>query len=113
MRFKHLLFVMVIILALSSSLFGGLFEEIRAANGMSVEEMGGLMSIGQVGSLVSFLLMPLVSRVLPPHVMLVVGLLGSSIALFGMGLSRRRIMFSLFFLASSFSGYPIRSATRC
>lgn len=105
MRFKHLLFVMVIILALSSSLFGGLFEEIRAANGMSVEEMGGLMSIGQVGSLVSFLLMPLVSRVLPPHVMLVVGLLGSSIALFGMGLSRGRIMFSLFFLASSFSGY--------
>ncbi len=105
MRFKHLLFVMVIVLALSSSLFGGLFEEIRAANGMSVEEMGMLMSVGQVASLVSFLLMPLVSRFLSPHPMLVVGIIGSSISLLGMGLSSGRIIFSLFFLASSLSGY--------
>lgn len=105
MRFKYLLFVMVIVLALSSSLFGGLFEEIRAATGMSIEEMGTLMSIGQVGSLASFLLLPLVSRFLPPHAMLVVGILGSSLSLFGMALSGGRIMFSLFFLISSLCGY--------
>ncbi|MCK9546945.1 MAG: MFS transporter [Sphaerochaeta sp.] len=105
MRFKYLLFVMVIVLALSSSLFGGLFEEIRAANSMTIEEMGQLMSIGQVGSLVSFLLLPVIGRVLSPHAMVVVGILGSSAALLGMASSTSRIVFSFFFLLSSLCGY--------
>lgn len=105
MRFKHLLFVMIVALALSSSLFGGLSEEIRAANGISIEAMGTLMSVGQFGSLVSFLLLPLISRALSPHAMLVVGILGSSFALLGMGLSHSITSFALFFLASSLCGY--------
>lgn len=105
MRFKYLLFVMVIALALSSSLFGGLSEEIRAANGISIEAMGTLMSVSQVGNLISFFLLPMISRFLLPHAMLVVGILGSSVALLGMGLSHSLFSFTLFFLMSTLCGY--------
>lgn len=105
MRFRYLLFVMVVVLAFSSSLFGGLSEEIRAANDITIEAMGRLMSASQVGSLISFLLLLVVSRFLSPHAMLVVGILSSSLALMGMGLSHSLASFAFFFLASSLCGY--------
>ncbi len=105
MRLKLPLFLMAIALALSSSLFGGLAEEIQVANTITVEQLGQLMSVSQVGSLVSFLALPLIERAMGPHAMLVLGIIGSGAALLGMGLSRSVVLFALFFLLNSVMGY--------
>ncbi len=105
MALKYLLLIKVFFLSFSSSLFGGLSEEIQRAVHITVTELGQLMSLSQVGSLLSFLTLPLISRYLGAHSMLVVGIFGSAIALVGMGLSHSFLLFGIFFLCNALTSY--------
>ena len=102
---RNLLFVQVIALAFSTSLFGGLGEEIRIACSINLEQMSLLMGFSQIGSLVSFLSLPFLSKRIGPYSLLVMGILFSSLSLLGMGLSRSLVLFGAFFLLSTLSGY--------
>ncbi|MGE4583752.1 MAG: sugar MFS transporter [Sphaerochaeta sp.] len=102
---RYLLFAMVMVLSFSSSLFGGLSEEIQIACSMNVSQMGMLMSLGQIGSLISFLLLPSIAKRLGSYTLLIVGILASAFALLGMSLSRSFLLFAVFFLVSALGGY--------
>lgn len=102
---RILLFVMVVALAFTGSLFGGLGEEIQIACSISLAQMGLLMSLSQVGSFVSFLTLPLLARKLNAYSLLIIGILASSATLLGMGLSRSALIFGLFFLLNALGGY--------
>lgn len=102
---RNLLFVQVIALAFSTSLFGGLGEEIRVACSINLEQMSLLMGFSQIGSMISFLSLPFLSKRIGSYSLLVTGILFSSFSLLGMGLSRSLIFFGAFFLLSTLSGY--------
>lgn len=102
---RNLLFVQVIALAFSTSLFGGLGEEIRTACSINLEQMSLLMGFSQIGSLISFLMLPSLSKRVGSYSMLISGIFFSSCSLLGMGLSRALIPFGVFFLLSTLAGY--------
>ena len=102
---RNLLFVQVIALAFSTSLFGGLGEEIRIACSINLEQMSLLMRFSQIGSLVSFLMLPFLSKRIGSYSLLITGIFVSSLSLLGMGLSRSLLFFGAFFLLSTLAGY--------
>lgn len=102
---RNLLFVQVIALAFSTSLFGGLGEEIRIACSINLEQMSLLMGFSQIGSLVSFLMLPFLSKRIGSYSLLITGIFVSSLSLLGMGLSCSLLFFGVFFLLSTLAGY--------
>ncbi|ADY13810.1 MFS transporter [Sphaerochaeta globosa] len=105
MGIRILLFAMVMVLAFSGSLFGGLGEEIQRACSISLTQMGLLMSLSQVGSFISFVTLPLLAKRLSAYSLLIWGILASSVTLLGMGLSRNLLFFGTFFLLNALGGY--------
>lgn len=96
---------MIMVTAVGSNLFGGLSAEIQKACSLSLGQLSALMSLSQVGTLLSFMLLPLLVRRLGPYLLMIVGILGSAAGLLGMGLSRSAISFTLFFLVQAWLGY--------
>ncbi len=105
MQIRTLLFIMIGVTAFGSNLFGGLSAEIQKACSLSLGQMSALMSLSQVGTLLSFMLLPLLVRRLGPYLLMIVGIVGSAIGLLGMGLSRNALSFTLFFLVQAWLGY--------
>ncbi len=96
---------MIAVTAVGSNLFGGLSSEIQSACSLSLGQLSALMSLSQVGTLLSFLLLPLLVRRLGPYLLMIVGILGSVVGLWGMGFSRSALSFTLFFLVQAWLGY--------
>ncbi len=96
---------MIMVTAVGSNLFGGLSAEIQRACSLSLGQLSALMSLSQVGTLLSFMLLPLLVKRLGPYILMIVGILGSAIGLLGMGLSRSALSFTLFFLVQAWLGY--------
>lgn len=96
---------MIMVTAVGSNLFGGLSAEIQSACSLSLGQLSALMSLSQVGTLFSFLLLPVLVKRMGPYILMIVGILGSAIGLLGMGLSRSALTFTLFFLVQSWLGY--------
>ncbi|MDY0288334.1 MAG: MFS transporter [Sphaerochaeta sp.] len=105
MQTRTLLFIMIGVTAFGSNLFGGLSAEIQKACSLSLGQLSALMSLSQVGTLLSFMLLPLLVRRLGPYLLMIVGIVGSAIGLLGMGLSRGALSFTLFFLVQAWLGY--------
>lgn len=105
MHIRNILFAMIITTAFSSNLFGGLSSEIQQACSLSISELSALMSLSQVGTLLSFAFLPLLVKRLGPYLLMVVGILGSAVGLLGMGLSRSPMSFTIFFLIQTWLGY--------
>ncbi|MDT4762356.1 MFS transporter [Sphaerochaeta sp. PS] len=105
MQIKTLLFAMIAVTAIGSNLFGGLSAEIQSACSLSISQLSALMSLSQVGTLLSFLLLPILVRRMGPYLLMVVGILGSAVGLLGMGMSRSALAFTLFFLVQAWLGY--------
>lgn len=96
---------MVMVTAFGSNLFGGLSAEIQSACSLNLGQLSALMSLSQVGTLLSFLLLPVLVKRLGPYLLMIVGILGSAVGLLGMGLSRSALSFTLFFLVQAWLGY--------
>ncbi len=96
---------MILVTAVGSNLFGGLSAEIQKACSLSLGQMSALMSLSQVGTLLSFMLLPLLVKRMGPYLLMIVGILGSAAGLLGMGLSRNALSFTLFFLVQAWLGY--------
>lgn len=96
---------MIAVTAVGSNLFGGLSSDIQSACSLSLGQLSALMSLSQVGTLLSFLLLPLLVRRLGPYLLMIVGILGSVVGLWGMGFSRSALSFTLFFLVQAWLGY--------
>lgn len=96
---------MIMVTAVGSNLFGGLSAEIQKACSLSLGQLSALMSLSQVGTLLSFMLLPVLVRRLGPYLLMIVGILGSAAGLLGMGLSRSSLSFTLFFLVQAWLGY--------
>ena len=105
MHMRILLFAMIMVTAVGSNLFGGLSAEIQKACSLSLGQMSALMSLSQVGTLLSFMLLPILVKRLGPYLLMIVGILGSAVGLLGMGLSRSTLSFTLFFLVQAWLGY--------
>lgn len=105
MHIRTLLFMMIGVTAVGSNLFGGLSAEIQSACSLSIGQLSTLMSLSQVGTLLSFMLLPLLVKRLGPYLLMIVGILGSAVGLLGMGLSRSALSFTLFFLVQAWLGY--------
>lgn len=105
MHIRTLLFAMITVTAVGSNLFGGLSSEIQSACSLNLSQLSALMSLSQVGTLLSFVLLPLLVRRLGPYLLMIVGILGSALGLLGMGLSRSALSFTLFFLVQAWLGY--------
>ncbi len=96
--------------ALASNLFGPLQNDIMSTTGMSLTQMGLLMSISQAVSFVSFLLVPYVCRRFGSFGMLLVGIFGAAAGFVLMALSKSALMFSIAFLFQSMLSYFYSSA---
>ena len=96
---------MITVTAVGSNLFGGLSAEIQMACSLSLGQLSALMSLSQVGTLLSFMLLPVLVKRLGPYLLMIVGILGSAVGLLGMGLSRSALSFTMFFLVQSWLGY--------
>lgn len=105
MHIRTLLFAMITVTAFGSNLFGGLSAEIQSACSLNLGQLSALMSLSQVGTLLSFILLPLLVRRMGPYLLMIVGILGSAVGLLGMGLSRSALSFTLFFLVQAWLGY--------
>ncbi|MGB4406030.1 MAG: MFS transporter [Sphaerochaeta sp.] len=105
MHIRTLLFAMIMVTAVGSNLFGGLSAEIQNACSLSLGQLSALMSLSQVGTLLSFVLLPVLVKRLGPYILMIVGILGSAVGLLGMGLSRSALTFTLFFLVQAWLGY--------
>ena len=96
---------MIAVTAVGSNLFGGLSAEIQSACSLSLGQLSALMSLSQVGTLFSFMLLPILVKRLGPYLLMIVGIIGSAVGLLGMGLSRSALSFTLFFLVQAWLGY--------
>lgn len=105
MHIRVLLFVMIGITAIGSNLFGGLSAEIQQACSLNLSQLSALMSLSQVGTLISFMLLPFLVKRLGPYLLMIVGILGAALGLLGMGLSRSALSFTVFFLVQAWLGY--------
>lgn len=105
MHIRTLLFVLITVTAVGSNLFGGLSSEIQKACALSLGQLSALMSLSQIGTLLLFMLLPFLVKRLGPYILIIVGILGSASGLLGMGLSRRDLSFTLFFLVQAWLGY--------
>ncbi|MFA6688425.1 MAG: MFS transporter [Sphaerochaetaceae bacterium] len=104
-RISKILFLMLVINALASSLFGPLTNDIMRTCSMTLTEVGALVSASQAAVFLSFLALPALTRRLGSYRLLLVGILGSAIGFFLMGVSRTPWMFSIAFLTQSLLGY--------
>lgn len=102
---SYILFLMIVVNALASSLFGPLTNDIMATCSMSLTEIGALVSASQAAVFVSFLLQPLLSRRFGSYCMLLFGVVGGALGFLLMACSRVAWMFSLAFLTQSLLGY--------
>lgn len=96
---------MIGITAIGSNLFGGLSAEIQQACSLNLSQLSALMSLSQVGTLISFMLLPFLVKRLGPYLLMIVGILGAALGLLGMGLSRSALSFTVFFLVQAWLGY--------
>ena len=96
---------MIAVTAIGSNLFGGLSSEIQSACSLSLGQLSALMSFSQVGTLLSFIILPVLVKRLGPYLLMIVGILGSAVGLLGMGFSRSSLSFTLFFLVQAWLGY--------
>jgi len=96
---------MIAVTAVGSNLFGGLSAEIQSACSLSLGQLSALMSLSQVGTLLSFMLLPILVKRLGPYLLMIVGIIGSAVGLLGMGLSRSALSFTVFFLVQAWLGY--------
>jgi len=96
---------MIGITAIGSNLFGGLSAEIQQACSLNLSQLSALMSLSQVGTLISFMLLPFLVKRLGPYLLMIVGILGAALGLLGMGLSRSALSLTVFFLVQAWLGY--------
>ena len=96
---------MIGITAIGSNLFGGLSAEIQQACSLNLSQLSALMSLSQVGTLISFMLLPFLVKRMGPYLLMIVGILGAALGLLGMGLSRSALSLTVFFLVQAWLGY--------
>jgi fucose permease len=105
MQIRNLLFGMVIAFAFAGNLFGTMSAEILQTCSMDLAQLSIILSISQLGTFVSFLMLPSLSRRMGSYRLMVYGVLGAGIGFLGMGLSRSMVAFGISFMANSLLGY--------
>jgi len=104
------LLIQIALLAFSSNLFGGLGNDIQITCGISLEGLGVIMSISQIGLLAAFLVYPAIIRKFGPYKTMIIGIFGSALGFFALGSSRTALMFGMAFFLQSLLSYPWNSA---
>lgn len=102
---SYILFLMIVVNALASNLFGPLTNDIMVTCSMSLTQIGALVSASQAAVFVSFLMIPYLNRRWGSYRVLLIGIAGGGLGFFLMALSRTSWMFSLGFFVQSLLGY--------
>ena len=105
MQIRNLLFGMLVVFAFAGNLFGTMSAEIQQTCSIDLNQLSTIMSLSQIGTFVSFLMLPSLVKRLGSYRLMILGILGAGIGFLGMGLSRSMITFGISFMANSLLGY--------
>jgi fucose permease len=96
---------MLVVFAFAGNLFGTMSAEIQQTCSIDLNQLSMIMSVSQVGTFVSFLMLPSLVKRIGSYRLMLLGIFGAGIGFLGMGLSRTMITFGIAFMVNSLLGY--------
>ncbi|WP_320127919.1 MFS transporter [uncultured Sphaerochaeta sp.] len=105
MAIRNLLFGMIVVFAFAGNLFGTMSADIQQTCSIDLTQLSTIMSVSQIGTFISFLLLPSLVKRLGSYRVMIFGIIGAGLGFLGMGFSRSLYSFGIAFMINSLLGY--------
>jgi len=97
--------VNIAVLAFSSNLYGAFASDIQATCGISIQGIGTILSVSQIGTILAFLIYPAILRKYGPYRTMWLGVFGMGLSNILIAFSRTTATFAITFLLSNVIGF--------